>query len=107
MFSGARQDGCQIAFGMRVFGILKDRFTQRAFRVFVSAKSGVGNPEADIGVRVIGIKLCAALERFYGFFNTAQFAQADAVVVGDLGVVKHAVESLKDRKIVVQIVMLQ
>ncbi|MBP9036132.1 MAG: hypothetical protein KBG29_19725, partial [Pseudomonadales bacterium] len=51
-----------------------------------------------MGVRARRVDGDAALERGECVFHPAQFAQADAVVVGDVGVVQHAVQRFEQRQ---------
>ena len=73
----------------------------------VLCQLGKGDTKTDVGIGVFVVKVNAALQRLHRFFNASEFAQTDAVVVGYLGVIQHAVQRFKNRQGVVQIAMLQ
>jgi hypothetical protein len=51
-----------------------------------------------MGVRARRVDGDAALERGERVFHPTHFAQADAVVVGDVGVIQHAVQRFEQRQ---------
>jgi hypothetical protein len=66
-FSGAGKNGREVALGVGVFRILLDGFAQGSFCIFVSAEPGVGDTQADIGIRVSVIQVYTAFEWPEGF----------------------------------------
>ena len=96
------QDGTEVPAREGVRGVQGDRLLQghKGFRPVPQA--GVGHAEPDPGVAVFGVEVGAAPQWLDARRHLAEFGQADAQVVGDLGVLEHAVQGLEDGQGVLQ-----
>ena len=103
----ACQDAGQIALGVGILRLETDRRPQGGFGCFRIAQTGMGHPKADKGIGVFRIKLDAALQGREALLDPAEFGEADAEVVFDVGIIDHARHRLQERQRIVEEAVLQ
>jgi hypothetical protein len=68
----------------------------------LGAKPGVRQAKTNRAVYVFPVEPDTALRTLDGLGDTPELGQADAAVVGDVGVVEHAVEGVEEPQRVLQ-----
>ena len=103
----ACQDSGQIALGVGVLRLETDRRSQGGFGRIRITQAGMGHPEADVGIGVVRIELDTALQGREALLDPAEFGEADAEVVLDVGIIDHARHRLQERQRIVEETVLQ